>query len=69
MKWCPNKKCGRIIEKLKDNDVFLFTCHCGIRHNFDLMGHEEDIEWIKNNTKKCPSCHANIEKIDGCNQM
>jgi len=25
--------------------------------------------WVLKNTKKCPSCHANIEKNEGCNHM
>ncbi|XP_031573827.1 E3 ubiquitin-protein ligase RNF14-like [Actinia tenebrosa] len=26
-------------------------------------------EWIKANSKKCPSCSFGIEKVDGCNKM
>ncbi|VDM94986.1 unnamed protein product [Thelazia callipaeda] len=26
-------------------------------------------EWIEDNSKSCPSCHANIEKKDGCNKI
>lgn len=26
-------------------------------------------DWFKQNTKKCPNCHSNIEKNDGCNHM
>ena len=33
------------------------------------MDHDQDVEWINYNTKKCPNCHSNIEKNDGCNQM
>lgn len=28
-----------------------------------------DDEWIKNNTKKCPKCNANIQKNGGCLHM
>ncbi|XP_072040514.1 E3 ubiquitin-protein ligase RNF14-like isoform X2 [Amphiura filiformis] len=27
------------------------------------------VEWMKRFSKKCPSCGASIEKIDGCNKM
>uniref|UniRef100_A0A803JY07 E3 ubiquitin-protein ligase RNF14 n=1 Tax=Xenopus tropicalis TaxID=8364 RepID=A0A803JY07_XENTR len=26
-------------------------------------------EWLEKNSKRCPSCRANVEKIDGCNRM
>ena len=68
-KWCTSKKCGRIIERLTANDTPI-ACHCGVTHkSFRGIGVDEDQEWIKLNTKKCPTCKANIEKNDGCNQM
>lgn len=26
-------------------------------------------EWVRGNSKSCPRCRANIEKLDGCNKM
>ncbi|OCT87775.1 hypothetical protein XELAEV_18021473mg [Xenopus laevis] len=26
-------------------------------------------KWLNTNTKQCPSCRANVQKVDGCNQM
>lgn len=31
--------------------------------------HKANNEWLKTHTKKCPNCHKNIEKNDGCNHM
>ena len=30
---------------------------------------DQDVQWIKLNTKQCPNCHKYIEKNQGCNHM
>ena len=67
LKWCPAKFCCLIIEKLKDNAIEELLCHCGTHYVFSRIGLDEDVEWIKKNTKKCPGCKSNIQKVDGCN--
>uniref|UniRef100_A0A8C5WHU7 E3 ubiquitin-protein ligase RNF14 n=2 Tax=Leptobrachium leishanense TaxID=445787 RepID=A0A8C5WHU7_9ANUR len=34
-----------------------------------LKNEMETQEWLKTNTKHCPYCGVNIQKIDGCNKM
>ncbi|OCT88549.1 hypothetical protein XELAEV_18017178mg [Xenopus laevis] len=29
----------------------------------------KSFEWLQMNTKQCPSCKANVQKVDGCNRM
>ncbi|XP_071787062.1 E3 ubiquitin-protein ligase RNF14-like [Asterias amurensis] len=35
----------------------------------DVLEEFESQRWMDKNSKECPKCHTNIEKIDGCNKM
>lgn len=35
----------------------------------ELVATAETEKWIRRNSQKCPACHVNIEKNDGCNKM
>mmetsp|Transcript_7888 Transcript_7888/g.19679 ORF Transcript_7888/g.19679 Transcript_7888/m.19679 type:complete len:588 (+) Transcript_7888:366-2129(+) len=37
--------------------------------NSSMYEDERTNEWMKNNTRQCPSCSVPISKIDGCNHM
>eukprot|EP00916_Digyalum_oweni_P013405 GHVL01022005.1.p1 GENE.GHVL01022005.1~~GHVL01022005.1.p1 ORF type:complete len:518 (+),score=81.54 GHVL01022005.1:50-1603(+) len=45
------------------------SCTTVEKWNAKNSAESENLKWIKANTKKCPTCHKNIEKNQGCNHM
>ncbi|XP_038063269.1 E3 ubiquitin-protein ligase RNF14-like [Patiria miniata] len=43
--------------------------HFGKRVFREVLEEFESQKWKEENSKECPKCHTNIEKIDGCNKM
>ena len=37
--------------------------------NRAILQEYDSLEWIEQNTKKCPHCGINVQKFDGCNKM
>ena len=67
--WVLCGKCRtRICTKCKKSEHRGKTCEEVERVSIDTND-SMTIEWIKNNTKSCPSCSTNIQKDDGCDHM
>jgi hypothetical protein len=49
-----------------------FCLTCGKTSHGGKCDFSQDMmtkDWIENNTKPCPSCRINVNKLDGCNHM
>eukprot|EP01084_Bolivina_argentea_P162490 282772_1 len=55
--------------KCKNESHFPSSCQTATKWLQKCSSLPENITWILTKTKKCPKCHVNIEKNQGCNHM
>jgi len=66
-------RCGgcrhRFCWACKNETHFPSSCHCAEKWLNKCSSEAENLSWIMAKTKRCPKCHVNIEKNQGCNHM